>query len=1137
MSAAMDIGKANKEKERYNKIRTQKMKAKKGFLTLGYGFVAYFNFLEFIILIFTALTLLSLPSFYFYWNFREVQDENIGWMNKLSMGNLGYSHALCRDVHLGVGKLTLSCSTGVIKDVVSFGIIPENSKTLDACLPTEETEVCSSVLNEDELTEIINHECLDKKLCTLDVSSYVNQTIDQNPVCTGTEARFYTQVFCKALDEEEIEARKSIQFILIWTTIISALLYFIGFEFIDSYAESKLEEYDQITTTTSDFTAIYKIPPALYENFRQNIYPQLNDNMQRTRKKTLAPIMAFKGFLIDGIVRQLSDDDPEGSRPVFSTGEKDHPSFIHGEFNKDIKVNQDAQDNDFFGLDNRRRENLSEIGNHRFVEVEVKMKQDESHNPTPKEAPIMTKKATVKRSTSTRSEKLKLNKKRTEFISRKGSKGNLEDYFSKTKDIEIADIHFSFKNREVLHLLGERGKAILDNNHEMKVLIQNEILTLIKKDYEIYTTPVCAFITFANEESYLRATELNKVRIGNKSYYKKHWQGHPLYFKPALEPSSILWENQYVPQSEKAWKIIISLMVVFLILFASFVFLFYAQKEIYDYMNVYPYIDCDSIVKTYGDSLEHYGVLEWVYLKETLHSKDLTSSTGTLSCFCNQHSLKHGVLATMKSQHYTINKEDVFVGGHICYDWQSGKTLVTFLDIIITLFICFADIILRNIVVILIRWVNFRSMNIESATIQVILFVSQYLNNGLSLMLVGINCDELLGIRIFFLDGRYPDFTNRWFNELSNFFITPMYINIFVPFIEFGILYLIYIIKKRLDKGWTQNIYSTKCKSMGQYINKMSGPTNDIFDGYSYIMVIIWINMYFGVGLPLLFPLTLISAIITYAFEKIKTVYWYKKSSMLNDRLNKNAIKTCKWAVILYCFAGYWFLTNKQIFYDEVTAKSKRSDIVITNHTYGTIEIDQSFPLLMVFFILLAYMIFHSIYSSVSSLIKTDTMNQYLRSVEDLFTYYDSLDQHDLKTLVLEEEHNRSILDYSKLNDNILKKYKLSRSKRLKSFKNLSSMQNEIVDDKTIFNNFTYDLLMDTRYIDLYQYVPVIYRDINQPFKQEYRDSEFVRKCTDLAYFYNINDFFNTKVDQRMSVIRRMDYTFKKMGSLSIKSV
>lgn len=105
---------------------------------------------------------------------------------------------------------------------------------------------------------------------------------------------------------------------------------------------------------------------------------------------------------------------------------------------------------------------------------------------------------------------------------------------------------------------------------------------------------------------------------------------------------------------------------------------------------------------------------------------------------------------------------------------------------------------------------NLRSLNYESVTIQVILFVSQYLNNGLSLMLVGMNTYEFLGTGLFLLDGRYPDFTDRWFNEISNFFITPMYINIFVPFIEFGILYTIYVVIKKIDKGWSQDKYSTK---------------------------------------------------------------------------------------------------------------------------------------------------------------------------------------------------------------------------------------------------------------------------------------------------------------------------------------
>jgi hypothetical protein len=235
------------------------------------------------------------------------------------------------------------------------------------------------------------------------------------------------------------------------------------------------------------------------------------------------------------------------------------------------------------------------------------------------------------RDPSLKSEQFSANMKRKMFLGKSRSPTTLKDYFVKSKDIQIADIYFSFKNREVLRLLSERGKAILDGDHGMKTMIEEEMYDIIRKDYKIFTTPVCAFITFANEESYLKATDLNKVRVGRKVYYKKYWQGHPLFFKPALEPSSIQWENQYVPQSEKVWKLFVSLLIVFMILFASFVFLFYSQKEIYDYMNIYPYIDCDSILKTYGGSLEHYAVLEWSYLKETLHSKDLTSSTGTLS--------------------------------------------------------------------------------------------------------------------------------------------------------------------------------------------------------------------------------------------------------------------------------------------------------------------------------------------------------------------------------------------------------------------------------------------------------------------------------------------------------------------------
>jgi hypothetical protein len=91
-----------------NRIKIAKQKENKGFLTLGYGFVAYFSFMEFMIVLFTILTVLSAPSIYYYMTFRDTKGTKVGFLDHFSMGNLGYSSTLCRDVHLGVSKMTLS---------------------------------------------------------------------------------------------------------------------------------------------------------------------------------------------------------------------------------------------------------------------------------------------------------------------------------------------------------------------------------------------------------------------------------------------------------------------------------------------------------------------------------------------------------------------------------------------------------------------------------------------------------------------------------------------------------------------------------------------------------------------------------------------------------------------------------------------------------------------------------------------------------------------------------------------------------------------------------------------------------------------------------------------------------------------
>lgn len=123
-------------------------------------------------------------------------------------------------------------------------------------------------------------------------------------------------------------------------------------------------------------------------------------------------------------------------------------------------------------------------------------------------------------------------------------------------------------------------------------------------------------------------------------------------------------------------------------------------------------------------------------------------------------------------------------------------------DLIITAVIIATDFTLRILIIFLVEWVDFKSLTFRLSLIQFLLFFSQYLNNGLSLMLVSFNLDQMVG-HIWFLDGDYPDFTKRWYREISSFFITPMAANIFISAIELVGNWLFYSLIRWHNRGYT----------------------------------------------------------------------------------------------------------------------------------------------------------------------------------------------------------------------------------------------------------------------------------------------------------------------------------------------
>jgi len=75
-------------------------------------------------------------------------------------------------------------------------------------------------------------------------------------------------------------------------------------------------------------------------------------------------------------------------------------------------------------------------------------------------------------------------------------------------------------------------------------------------------------------------------------------------------------------------------------------------------------------------------------------------------------------------------------------------------------------------------------------------------------------------------------------------------------------------------------------------------------------MNLLFVSMFYGFGMPILFILSLISFIMSYLVDKFVVVLYYRKPPMYDDTLTKNAVYFLKWGGLIYLSIGYWHLTN-----------------------------------------------------------------------------------------------------------------------------------------------------------------------------------------------------------------------------------
>ena len=121
MLGVSKIIEVKKDVEANDKFKKDSMKDP--YLSLGFGFIAYRDLLEQLIICFTLLSIFIYPVAQIYkQGGAYTMDADIQSGSLYSLGNLGYSSVQCQLASFEIDKFPMQCPFGTISDIVPNGI-------------------------------------------------------------------------------------------------------------------------------------------------------------------------------------------------------------------------------------------------------------------------------------------------------------------------------------------------------------------------------------------------------------------------------------------------------------------------------------------------------------------------------------------------------------------------------------------------------------------------------------------------------------------------------------------------------------------------------------------------------------------------------------------------------------------------------------------------------------------------------------------------------------------------------------------------------------------------------------------------------------------------------------------------------
>ena len=501
--------------------------------------------------------------------------------------------------------------------------------------------------------------------------------------------------------------------------------------------------------------------------------------------------------------------------------------------------------------------------------------------------------------------------------------------------------------------------------------------------------------------------------------------------------------------------------------------------------KVFPPTDCHGLELAYGDNLQEYAVMDYNYIQKT----EAEPSSGCLQCFCQQQ-YKQNPDTYLTDSYGQAQKEP------ICEQYQEQVMSVYLWTTALSYLLIGLNYVLRTICIMLVDWIGFATETMRLSKTTTITFLVQFFNSAFLLLMVNANLSEQpfsLGLT----SGTIPDFNTAWFRSVGDIIVAAMVFNVYYPILEVLGYWALRVLFRCLDRGCKLSGDTTKSTSIQGYLNTYQGPLYFMHYKYSSILTIVYITFLYGFGMPILFPIAMVSFLVLYFVEKIMLFYGYVMPPMYDERLSNAVLQKLQFAPLLYVCFGYWMASNQQLLSNgHLSAVESSTSIAMTNHTMGSIFssdgwVGIKWPLLIGFIFLNIIFYFgetvmNTFYECFPSLRIGD-----IEINEDIANYWSSLDEEDRKWSTREEENARQALKTKILTDD--------------QFDRLNKSQQ--TEGKTLQGTHSYDILANPLYLDDFQYVTAAEDDRAEMIIDDDDDegndaaqSDLVRISLNLAY-------------------------------------